>query len=36
MLRSDLYDFNDVYFVLKGDITVTEPDNAKNKKNKIK
>ena len=32
MLRSDLCDFNDAYIVLKGDITVTEPDNA----NKIK
>ena len=28
MLRSDLCDFNDAYIVLKGDITVTEPDNA--------
>ena len=29
MLRSDLCDFNDVYIVIKGIITVTEPDNAK-------
>ena len=29
MLRSDLCDFNDAYIVVKGDITVTEPDNAK-------
>ena len=29
MLRSDLCDFHDVYIVVKGDITVTEPDNAK-------
>ena len=33
MLRSDLCDFSDAYIVIKGDITVTEPDNAK-KKNK--
>ena len=29
MLRSDLRDFNDAYIIVKGDITVTEPDNAK-------
>ena len=29
MLRSDLCDFSDAYIVLKGTITVTEPDNAK-------
>ena len=29
MLRSDLRDFSDAYIVMKGDITVTEPDNAK-------
>ena len=29
MLRSDLFDFNDAYIVVKGTITVTEPDNAK-------
>ena len=29
MLRSDLCDFNDSYIVVKGNITVTEPDNAK-------
>ena len=35
MLRSDLCDFNDVYFVVKGNITVNAPNNAKKKK-KIK
>ena len=29
MLRSDLCDFSDAYIVVKGNITVTEPDNAK-------
>ena len=29
MLRSDLCDFSDVYIVVKGTITVTNPDNAK-------
>ena len=29
MLRSDLCDFNDAHIVVKGDITVTEPDDAK-------
>ena len=29
MLRSDLCDFSDAYFVVKGDITVTGPDNAR-------
>ena len=29
MLRSDLCNFSDVYIVVKGTITVTEPDNAK-------
>ena len=29
MLRSDLCDFNDAYIVVKGTITVTNPDNAK-------
>ena len=29
MLRSDLCDFSDVYIVLKGTITVINPDNAK-------
>ena len=28
MLRSDLYDFSGAYIVIKGTITVTEPDNA--------
>ena len=30
MLRSDLCDFSEAYIVVKGIITVTEPDNAKN------
>ena len=29
MLRSDLCDFNDAYIVVKGNITVTNPDDAK-------
>ena len=29
MLRSDLRDFSEAYIVVKGDITVTDPDNAK-------
>ena len=29
MLRSDLCDYFDAYIVVKGDITVTEPDNPK-------
>ena len=29
MLRLDLCDFSDAYIVVKGTITVTEPDNAK-------
>ena len=29
MLTSDLCNFSDAYIVLKGTITVTEPDNAK-------
>ena len=32
MLRSDLCDFSDAYIVVKGTITVTEPDNAKKNK----
>ena len=28
MLRSDLCDYSDAYFVVKGTITVTETDNA--------
>ena len=32
MLRSDLCDFSDAYIVVKGTITVTEPDNAKRNK----
>ena len=34
-LRSDLYDVSDAYIIVKGTITVTNPDNAK-KQNKIK
>ena len=33
MLRSDLCDFSDAYIVVKGDITVTEPNDAKRNKN---
>ena len=29
MLRSDLCNFSDAYIVVKGTITVTDPDNAK-------
>ena len=29
MLRSDLCDYSNAFIVVKGDITVTEPDNAK-------
>ena len=32
MLRSDLCDFSDAYVVVKGDITVTNPNNAKRNK----
>ena len=32
MLRSDLCDFSNAYFVVKGTITVTKPDNAKGNK----
>ena len=32
MLRSDLCDFSDAYIVVKGNITVTNPDNAKRNK----
>ena len=32
MLRSALCDYSDVIIAVKGDITVTEPDNAKKKK----
>ena len=32
MLGSDLCDFNDAYIVVKGDIIVTEPDDAKRNK----
>ena len=33
MLRSDLYDFSDVYIVVKGTVTVTDPDDGKRNKN---
>ena len=33
MLRSDLWDFNDAYIVVKGTISVTDPDDAKRNKN---
>ena len=29
MLRSDLCDYSDAYAIVKGTITVTNPDNAK-------
>ena len=32
MLRSDLCKFSDAYIIVKGDITVTNPNNAKNNK----
>ena len=32
MLRSDLCGFSDAYIVVKGDITVTNPNNAKRNK----
>ena len=32
MLKSDLCDFSDAYIVVKGNITVTNPDNAKRNK----
>ena len=32
MLGSDLCDFSDAYLVMKRDITVTEPNNAKRNK----
>ena len=32
MLRSDLCGFSDAYILVKGTITVTEPDNAKRNK----
>ena len=32
MLRSDLCDYSDAYIVVKGNITVTDPDNAKRNK----
>ena len=35
MLGSDLCDFSDAYVVMKGDITITEPDNAKKKNKRV-
>ena len=32
MLRSDLFDYSDAYTVVKGDIAVKEPSNAKRNK----
>ena len=32
MLRSDLCDFSDAYIVVKGNITIANPDNAKKNK----
>ena len=32
MLRSDLFDFSGAYIVVKGEITVTDPGNAKRNK----
>ena len=32
MLRSDLCNFSDAYIIVKGDITVTNPNNAKRNK----
>ena len=32
MLRSDLCDFSDAYIVVKGTITVTNPNNARRNK----
>ena len=32
MLRSDLCDFSDAYIFVKGDISVTSPNNAKRNK----
>ena len=33
MLRSELCDYSDAYIVVKGSITVTDPDNVKRNKN---
>ena len=35
MLRANLCDFSDAYIVVKGDITVTEPNNAKRNKSVV-
>ena len=32
MLRSDLCDFSDAFVIVKGTITVTDPDDAKRNK----
>ena len=34
MLRPDLWDFSDSYIVVKENITITNPDNAKKNKSK--
>ena len=36
MLKSDLCDCSDAYIVVNGGVTVTEPDNQKNKQTKKK
>ena len=35
MLRANLCDFSDAYIVVKGDITVTEPNNARRNKSVV-
>ena len=35
MLRADLCDYSDAYIVVKGVITVTEPDNVKRNKSTV-
>ena len=35
MLRTNLCDFSDAYIVVKGDITVTEPNNARRNKSVV-
>ena len=35
MLRSDLCDFSDAYIIMKGTITVADPDNDAYKKNQL-
>ena len=36
MLRSDLCDFSDAHIFIKGEITVTSPDNANYEKKKLR